>query len=320
MTYELIIATPLLVLLILAVFRFTGCSSFSSAPTPPTTVTGPPLVIAPPDTPPPVPTDTYQDIISKTPGFAALWPLNEMSGTNQAKVVGPLAGMADGTYTARPPATPGTGYSVGVSGLQFPKVMDDRAGAFDGSVAFIEVQFNPILNPSKTVPGFTVELWAKPNPAVGGPTQVLVSSHRFDSAGVQQGYEIALIKGGQQIQQVRGRVFANGAMGTATVQALAGGAADWRHIVLTWELSQTLGPIVSVQVRLAGQGTFKDGPHGGPYEAVTAAKPSSLWFAAGHGVGQVPENLYYGVIDNVAFYNGVLSQAEIDKHFALLTP
>jgi hypothetical protein len=58
--------TPIVTIVILAVaFRFTGCSSFSSAPDPPKTVTGPPLVIEDPTVvpPPPPPAATYRDVV-----------------------------------------------------------------------------------------------------------------------------------------------------------------------------------------------------------------------------------------------------------------
>ena len=317
MSEIVMLLTPLLVLIILAVVRFTGCSSFTSAPDPPKTVTGPPLVIAPPDAvPPPTTPVTYEDTIKNTAGFAALWPLNETGG-NVANVVGPLNPGANGVYTTRGGVPAGSGYTIGKNGVLFHKDSKDFAPLFDGTASYVEVPFNGPLNPVKTVPGFTIELWVKPDPAFAGATQVVLSSHRFDAANNQQGFEIALIKNAAQPNhQIRGRVFGNAAAGQAIAQPLQGDPAEWRHIVFTYEISPTQGPTVTMQVRLAkSAGPFKDGPHSCSYESVITAKSSTLRFGAGHGMGQSPDNFFSGQIDNVAFYNAVLPQSEIDKHF-----
>jgi hypothetical protein len=318
MSDAMIVLTPLLILLILAAFRFTGCGSFGSTPEQDKkTVTGPPLVIAPVD-PPPVKPPTYEELITSTAGFAALWPLNETGG-NAANVVGPLNPAANGVYTVAGGQPPGSGYTIGQPGVLNPKDPADFAPSFNGTAAFVQVQFNGPLNPVKAVAGFTIELWVKPNPTALTLTQVLVSSHRFDSGSVQQGYEIALIKvQGQANHQVRGRVFANGAMSQAIVQPLQGDPDEWRHIVFTYEqLAAFSGPTVSIQVRLAkSTGSFKDGPHGANnYAPVTSAQPSTLRFGAGHQTGQTAGDFFAGQIDNVAFYNAAMSQADIDKHF-----
>ena len=101
------------------------------------------------------------------------------------------------------------------------------------------------------------------------------------------------------------------------VTPLQGNADEWRHIVLTYEQSATVGPLVTLQARLAKSANpFKDGPHSAKYEAVVSTKPSTLRFGAGHAAGQTAADFFAGRMDNVAFYNALLVQADIDKHFA----
>jgi hypothetical protein len=317
MNDTLILVTPLLALLVLAVtFRFTGCSTFGSSPPEIKTVTGPPLVIEDPAiVPPPPPTAaSYRDVVSAAPGFAAFWPLNETS-PNIATVVGPLNPGANGVYTSGPGAV-GAGYTLGNSGVLSHKDPSDFSPAFD--VGYVQVPFNGQLNPPKTVAGFTIELWAKPNPNLGGATQVLISSHRFDSGTDQQGYEIALVKlPGQTVQQVRVQVFGNvGTPSQAIIPPLGGDAAEWRHIIMIYRLDAVVGGTITAYARVAkSTNGLKEGPHSGKYEAVISTSPSTLRFGAGHATGQGPTNLFVGQIDNVAFYNAVLDQNEIDKHF-----
>lgn len=314
MSHTVILLTPLIVLLIVAVFGFTGCSHFTAADDPPETVKNPPPVVTPPD---PVikPAASYEDLVKKTAGFAAFWPFNEAGG-NIANVVGPLNPGANGLYVA-PGVPAGNGYKVGQQGLLFSKDNTDLAPTFDGTAGYVEIPFQGPLNPDKKVPGFTIELWAKPNPNAGPATQILISSHRNDGAGAEQGYEIALVKNAAQPnQQIRGRVFANGAMTEMLVQPLGGDPAEWRHIVMTYEPGTSVQRTVSLVVQIGKTANpFKDGPHSAAYEAVLVSKASSLRFGAGHAVGQAAGQFFAGQIDNVAFYNAVVPQTELDKHF-----
>ena len=290
MNDSVIVLTPLLVLLILALFGFTGCKPFSGT--------------LPATPPPPKTYEEYEKIVKNTGGFAALWPLNEESG-NQAKVEGSLTG-ANGTYLPAGSAGP----ILGQSGALFPKIATDFAPKLDGTGAYIEVPFNAQLN---TAAPFSVELWVKPNPAAGGNEQVLISSYRFD-ATTKRGYEIALVKKTGAHHEVRGRVFSTGGAanaGQVTVQPNQGQPDDWRHIVLTYGVDG-----VTLWVRVAGHmGAFKDGPNAAVYQNVQAFNAVPLRFGAGHQQGPNPRHFFAGLIDNVAFYNAVLSDSDIENHF-----
>jgi hypothetical protein len=297
-----IVLTPLLVLLILALFRFTGCKSFGAADPPPTT---------PPGSPPPP--QTYEQMIAATPGFAAHWRLNETGG-NVAKVLGPLSPAADGIYKS-----PGGGaaVSLGKPGVLSHKDSKDFAPEFDGTGGFVEVPFNAVLNPAPNV-AFSVELWVKPNPdaPAGVNAQVVISSHKTDPAN-KRGYEIALVKKtGEPHQQIRARVFSTGAgPSEVIVQPNQGDRLDWRHIVLTYQGGGG-GNTLTLYVRVAKvSGLFKGGPLAGAlYENVLAGNPATLRFGADNQ-GANGSNFFAGRIDEVAFYNAALSETEIEKHF-----
>ena len=314
MSHYLILLTPVLIVLIVAAFGFTGCSSFTTADDI-QTQPGPPLVVAPPD---PVTTQSYQDVVTATGGFAAMWPLNESAG-NQTAVVGPLNPQANGVYLSKPPLPAGTGYTLGADGVLIAKDKTDRAPEFNGQGAWVEVQYVPQLNTANNVP-FSVELWAKPNATSVAPEQVLISSHRIDSATVDQGYEIRLVKNAAQVNhEVHAKVFANGQpVAEAKVVPTGGAIDDWRHIVLVYENRPGQGWTITLHVRLAGSaGGFQDGPHATKYESITSANPAGLRFAAGHAAATAPDRFFAGRIDNVAFYNAAISQTDIDKHFSM---
>jgi hypothetical protein len=253
-----------------------------------------------------------------TGGFAALWPLNETQ-PNQTAVVGPLNPQANGAFYSKPGLPANSGYTLGADGVLFPKETDDHAPEFNGLGAFVEIPFVPQFNTANNVP-FSVELWVKPNVTSVADTQVLVSSHRFDSATAEQGYEIRLVKvPNQPHHEIRSRVLASGQVTAENkIQPAAGDPTAWRHVVFIYEEKLGQGWTITLHVRVAGTSNgLQDGPHAVKYENVTAPKTSSLRFAAGHAAAQAPDRFFAGRIDNVAVYNAVLQQGDIDKHFGM---
>jgi hypothetical protein len=314
MTDVLIVLTPLFVLLIFSLVRFTGCSKFGTTEAS-GKVEGPPLKGTPPavtPTPPP----TYEQVVAGTGGFAAHWPLEETAG-NVAQVKGPLSPTADGKYVTGMPA--GTGLKLGEPGAPLKSSTNNRAPEFLGTAAYVEVPFNPQLNPGNNVLGFSVEVWVKPNTAAGSTTQTVVSSRR---ASAQTGYDISLIRvANEPHQRVRGRVFSS--VGTnvtqVTVQPTGGDQQAWRYIVLTYVGTPSGAGTLTLHVRVAQvPGWFKDGPVSAGYQSVSDPNAGTLRFASGHGGNQGPGEFFAGRIDEVAFYNSPLSQADMDKHFDLV--
>ena len=329
MSDAMILATPVLAFFIVGLFGFVGCASFSAAPgdeePPPTESKPPETPPAPPATPPVTPPApvTYEDVIKATSGFAALWPLNEPL-LPTAAVVGPLSPSANGTYTDTTGGTPAPGsVALGKAGVRFAKDSTDAAPEFAGTDAFIDVPFHAQLNPAANVPGFSIELWVKPNPNAGPGRGVVVSSYHFESAAKQQGYEIGLLKvAGQAHQQIYARVYSGtgNTITEVTVQPVDGQPEDWRHVVFKYELVPGTGYAIRLHAQVVGSVQVHDAETTPvSYENVTAAKSSTLRFAAsnpstsGGGVA-----VFAGRIDNVAFYNAALTPADIKKHYDMV--
>ena len=116
----LIVLTPLIVLLILALFRFTACTPFGEEAAPASTTPTP--------TPTPTPA-TYEQLIAGTTGFAAHWPLNETGG-NVATVLGPLSPSANGKYEGTPLSA---NLKFGQDGARHVKDTSDLAPEFLGT-------------------------------------------------------------------------------------------------------------------------------------------------------------------------------------------
>jgi hypothetical protein len=289
----LVVITPLVVLLILTLFRFSGCKSFGSSDVPTTPTT---------------PAPTYATVVAGTNGFTAHWRLNEIGG-NIASVLGPLSPQANGTYNTGNPA--GTGMKLGQPGV----LTDDFAPELLATAGYVEVNFVPALNPQNTL-SFSIELWVKPNPDIGGETQVVISSHRGD---VDRGYEIALVKRpNEPHQRIRGRLFP-GAGGTpmeVTIPPTGGDPTERRYIAMTYQGTASGTGTLTLHVKLAKTvNWFLNTVTGAGYTNVSSAGPATLRFGANHRNNQTPANFFGGRIDEVAFYNTVLTQPDRDSHF-----
>jgi hypothetical protein len=294
----LIPLAPLILLLIVVLFGFTGCHVLAEADPWPgeerrPTETGEP----------------YNKVIEATTGFLALWPLNETSGTIASATS--MAANVDGEY--KPGATPGS------EGAFFHKEPNTNfAPDLDGTSGHLEVPFNVEFNPS-TSPRFSVELWAKPAGAL--PTdveQILISSHHTSAMDNHRGYEIALVGTGAGDATVRARIFhVNDGTTSVDVPLASGDPTAWRHIVLTYD-----GPVNMLRLYATVTGmAFDKTAHenAGNYSPVQdgGAGERPLRFGAGHLPGGDPEKFFAGRIDEVAFYQGVLPDVTVEGHFTL---
>ena len=334
MSNAMIALTPILIFLIVALFGFVGCGTVLSAPNDPDPEPEPdpgPKKKSPYDPadqykPPfgphlPPAATTYESLVTGTKGFVAFWPLNETLG-KVAAVVGPLSPSANGDYRSATGGDPSAGsYSLGKFGLLYPKDNQDFAAEFMGTEALIEVQFAPSLNPSPAVPGFTIELWAKPNPNAGADRGVVVSSHHFDSATVQQGYEVGLLKvPGQAHHQIYGRVYGGSSMSEVTIQPIDGDSSEWRHIVFKYEFVAGTGYVLRLRAQLLKGVQVYQAESSNPvvYENVTSARQSTFRIAGSHLPPPGTSSLFAGQLDNVAFYAAPLSDADINDHFTFV--
>lgn len=301
----LILLTPVLVLLIIVVFGFTGCGEpFTSEETeeePPPT--------EPPEEPP---GPKYAELVESTPGFVALWPMNESAGKTIAPALGPP--NIDGVYM--PGATPGS------PGALVNKDPYNFAPSLDGTTGYVEVPFSPLLNVQGGMGGlpFSVEVWVKPAEAIPpGTEQMVISSHHTSDVGNQRGYEIALIGTGANAT-VRGRVFWTDPpfVTNVDITPAQGDPLAWHHIVLTHSGSGAAGNVLGLYVSVAGvAGTTHDTESNAEYREVQAggAGERPLRFGAGHLPTGEPEKFFKGFIDEVAYYDGVLGLTDVEQHF-----
>ena len=302
MVETLILLAPLLVLAIVALFGFTGCGKPLPLDDDPVVPPGPP---PPPPPPPPTP---YAKVVEAEQGFVAHWGLDETTGTTA--LVTPPALNLNGQYL--PGATPG---SPGAFSLKEPGT--NHAPTLTGG-GYVEVPFSVLLNVDSGF-RFSVELWARPlGPIPAGVEQILISSHH--TAANQRGYEIALVGNGAGHATVRGRVFSTNAASPVTVVDFTptqGDPVAWKHIVLTYDGSGgPLGKKLTLWVSITGAAVtnFKDAT--GDYSPVQNNQ-RPLRFGAGHLQAGGPEKFFAGLIDEVTFYNVVLPQATVEKHFKL---
>lgn len=291
------LVTPLIVLLIIVWFGFVGCGSFGTTP-PPTVEQSKPL--------------PYKELVAKTGGLLAYWPLDETQD-DTAYVSGLLAPGANGTYTF-----PG----VTLADTSGPLAQKNVAPLFDGSKGYVEIKkYQKDLNPGADK-NFSVELWMKPKVGTPGANQVLVSSRQSDGANQRRGYDILLVRGPNLPKPViRARLFApNVANETKVDVPLDGDESAWRHVVCTYRGGA--GALLSVSVRAIGSAkaiTMQNNTNVA-YEPVPVN--TFLRFGAGHKPDGDPTNFFGGWLDEIAFYNVALHPDEdVKAHFdAAMTP
>ena len=210
----------------------------------------------------------------------ALWRLSESSGTTAVD----SAGFNDGTYSG--------GFTLG-----YPPFQGESGTAvlFNGSSGRAIVPLSPTLNPNGP---FTIELWARFVGGNGG-NQVAVSSLDRPSRGA--GYEY--YHGGNY----NGWEFHTG--GGGNYDALTGDnqkepVGVWWHIVGTYNGSE-------IRIYVNGQPGNVD-PVAGNSPPFTPNTVKNFFI----GSRSDNANFFKGAIADVAFYNYVLSRAQISNHWS----
>lgn len=310
MTETLILLAPVLVLIIVALFGFTGCGKLL-----PPAAEPPP---EPPTPPPPVepPIKKYAEAIAEMQGLVAHWPLNETAGTTAG--TNPPGLNLNGTYVGA--AGPG---GPGAFGHKEP--MANFAAALDGATGYIEVPFDVKLNEGLG-PRFSIEVWVKPAAAIAaGQEQIVISSHHTAANGNQRGYEVVLVGSGGAHATIRARVFSLQAplVSTVDITPAQGDPLAWRHIVLTYDAGGAgIGNKLELYASVTGapaNPASASAPGTAPYSSVQAGGQGErpLRFGAGHLQAGGPEKFFKGLIDEVALYSRVLVKSEVDAHFNL---
>jgi autotransporter-associated beta strand protein len=194
-------------------------------------------------------------------------------------------------------------------------VVNDVAGALTGSSdtalqvsgAAVSVPFDAALNNQGS---FSVEAWLNPDsiPAAGG-LLCPISSWLQDGGGNREGW---LIYHGDAATGFNFRTYnRNGLAVAASISSGAGiTAGQWYHVVATWDDTAAIAKIYVNGVLTATSPTIA--PGGGnsrPYDANTTS-PFTMGARSDGGFG------WAGKIDEPAYYNTVLSEAQIQAHYA----
>lgn len=304
MSGSLILLVPLLVLSVVALFAFAGCTPFGTEGLPPT--------------PTPTTGATYEDAVKETLGLIAYWRLGE------AKLpADPYPPAAD----EGPNNLAGTYHGAVVLANELGALAKleptDKAPDFNGEDGYAEVAWTGVLN----LPfAFSLEAWIHPAQSSSAipPVQEVVAFRDIDPGGVTRGFELTVVRNPDPKPRIQGRI-GTGAVAEKGVEVvfelpdaqLGGPSVDWRHVVLTYEGAPAAG---GPAVRLYVDGDLKQ-------EKTSADDPNLAYTANGQqplriGAGRVepssgPADFYAGGIDEVALYGVALDQATIKQHFAL---
>ncbi len=313
---ETLLLIAVLVLPVVYLLGFAGCSSFGSGdPTPPspTPTPTPTPTPAPTPTPQPPPAKTYDQIIREELHLVSYWRLGELkNATSAAKDSAPTQPL-DGTYTN---LQEGVTMKRGESGVlsqaaATPVDPSDKAVDFLGATGFVEVAYDQQRNPPMA---FSLEAWI--NTVEGQPNpQYVVSSATVNGDGtLATGYVLDVAFNNDLRARARLAVAIGVAQGPQiqlefklkdpSVQQVLG---NWWHLVMTYDgAAKKLSLFVNGQIR----GIPVVLPAGSNF--APAAAGTTLRIASGPAPGSVA---FKGKIDEVALYNVALDENTIMKHF-----
>lgn len=244
----------------------------------------------------------YDMTISKEPMLLSYWRLNETEGAQTAVAVGPA--KKDGNYLHT------AGITLQHTGaLALFEDAQDKAVLFEGSQGWIEVPYHPPLNPAE----LSIELWIQPKGTDAGPQVVLGSYELGPSGNIVSGYVLEVLRenpavGGTLIVKIRARLGGGG----EAVADLGPGIQrqGWRHVVLTFRRTNPTSLKLYVD---ATSGDPMADVDNATYVPLTPGLP--LRMGAGQSVPGVTGLFYNGGLDEVAIYNGVLTNLQIKTHY-----
>jgi hypothetical protein len=217
----------------------------------------------------------------------AFWRLDELAGTNMTDYSGVFGGVYL-TNTTNP-------YTLGAPGA--------IVGDADTAVTFTngsrgEVPFYAALNPNGP---FTVEFWANPR----GLTAVCPLSTQFRTGAARNGFNVTQNNGGPgwTLQMGNGTGVTIQIVGVSPITA-----NNWYHVAITWDGVGTARMYVNGEL---------DGTSAGNAPSAYVPNPSAPFdIGVRNGIG-IPFN---GTVDEVAFYNYVLAQSQLQSHVNIGLP
>jgi hypothetical protein len=214
---------------------------------------------------------------------AGYWRLDE-ANTGAGKVAtnwGSLGTAANGVY------------SQGVTGGAAGAISSDSdtAASFNGVTGNIQVPFNAALNTST----FSIECWAKPNLSAPGSYMGVISASTnyalYAMPGVTNGSWAFWTGNGAGWNIQAGSLLLSN---------------QWAHLVGTYDGTNQNFYVDGVLVASAPQ--------------VYAPQATNALLIGAGGVSSSPAYFFSGVIDEVAFYTNVLSEANVAAHYAIGAP
>jgi Concanavalin A-like lectin/glucanases superfamily len=283
-TFTVVLLIPALVLAIVGLFVFAGCTLV--APLDEHHAAG----------------ESYPHMILHEPNLLSYWRLGE---THPA---GPTATDSDptlpqpGSYNGNVTSAPGV--------LTLAHDTTDTCVAFDGSSEYVEVPYHLLVNP----PGaFSVEAWIKPA-FVAAKASVIVGSYERQP---DRGYRLRVHRVSQQPPTVRAEIRIADAtkgfqMATADFDLSDPTNDGWHHIVATYN-----PPDVALYLdgHPVGTATVAN------YAPVQAGTPLRIGAGRDESTppvpGAPPDFFFSGRIDEVALYARALD--DVPHHFAVGT-
>ena len=264
----------------------------------------------------------FFNVVMGTGTLVSYWRLSELStgGTTAKDSVPPANNPPhDGTYMNVP------GISLGEKGALEPiKHPDDKAAEFLGTQGYVQVDYDALRNPGGS---FSVEVWMRP---AGNETtpQVVIGSYELDPLGkVVRGFVLDMLRD-QTPLRVRARL-GNGT-GFSSIEANLGDGSEhdgWRHVVMTYsQAGKSLMLYVNAddgKPDAQQPGTTNSAPV--DYQAVPLGATTPLRIAAGQPEQVVagggapvvagPTYFFHGRLDEVALYRDALPGTDVRKHW-----
>jgi Concanavalin A-like lectin/glucanases superfamily len=278
---------PVLVLAIVAVFVFAGCT-----------------LIAPLDEHHAAGTESYSDTVTNHSNLLHYWRLGENPSTGQAKDIGAIPRW--GTYTG--------GGLTSVSGVLSVEAIDrsDMCVRFNGSTDYVAVANFPALNPP-----FTIEAWIRPD-FVTAMGSVVLGSYETQP---DRGYRLRVHRISQQPVVVRAeiRIADAGAAAGPRFQMAFGDLVEdplhdgWHHLVATFN---------PPNMALFVDGTAVGAAQVSSYAGVQSATPFRIGAGRDESTPPLPDAppdaFFQGRVDEVALYGGAYT--DVADHYHLAFP
>lgn len=244
----------------------------------------------------------YPTSILKEPLLVGYWRLAEPQGSETCADSGPK--KIDGEYRHT------VGIKLGERGmLALIEDPNDKAAQFLGTEGYAQIP-KPTgpASAALNTPEFALEVWLNPK-GTSTATQVVVGAYEADATGeLVRGFLLEVERPATGYPKVRARLG-----GGATLEADLGPGIQregWRHVVLTYYSGIPQSARLYVN---ADGGTPADELDNIVYEQPTT--PQYLRIGAGQSAPDVVGRYFEGSIDEVAYYDGPLTNAQVMQHY-----